>query len=212
MGPAQLGAPLGASEVAKHRGLRDTIFLHQGLDRHPPLAFVPEGALLARGELARATRGRVGACRRVLAGVSAHAGQGCPCRARRAGPGVGALSNPLMQVPLAPLGGEAAGRAGTRARAPGTSLRERRPLVPASTDPRAPCRPSLAGGASRADALSSHALAAAEAHQGTGRVGHACGYELRVYLRGRSAWDIPGALLRDQIRNSAKLRCTIVPA
>ena len=150
----------------------------------------------------------VGTCRR----VSAHAGQGCPCRARRAGPGVGALSNPLMQVPLAPLGGEAAGRAGTRARAPGTSLRERRPLVPASTDPRAPCRPSLAGGASRADALSSHALAAAEAHQGTGRVGHACGYELRVYLRGRSAWDIPGALLRDQIRNSAKLRCTIVPA
>ena len=63
------------------------------------------------------------------------------------------------------------------------------------------CGLSLAGGAPRADALSSRALAAAEAHRGTGRVVHACGYERRVYLRGGSAWDIPGALLLE-----AKLR------
>jgi hypothetical protein len=36
-------------EIAKHRGPRDPIFLHQRRDRHAAAVFIPEGADLARG-------------------------------------------------------------------------------------------------------------------------------------------------------------------
>jgi hypothetical protein len=36
-------------EIAKHRGPRDAVLLHQRRDRHAAAVFIPEGADLARG-------------------------------------------------------------------------------------------------------------------------------------------------------------------
>ena len=68
--------------------------------------------------------------------------------------------------------------------------------------PPAPPLPSLTGSGS---APRRRIAARAAVHRGAGRVVHSCGDERRVSLRGRSAWDIPGARLREQKLGKAQV-------